>query len=56
MTVETIEIELDDDFLKETEKVLENLNIDVSEAIDMFLKECIEVNGLPFSINEEDQN
>lgn len=30
MTMETIEIELDDDLLKETEKVLENLNIDVS--------------------------
>ncbi|MCK1202226.1 type II toxin-antitoxin system RelB/DinJ family antitoxin [Streptococcus uberis] len=56
MTMETIEIELDDDLLKETEKVLENLNIDVSEAIVMFLKECIEVNGLPFNIDEEEQN
>lgn len=35
------------------EKILKNIGLDLSTAIDIYLKKIIEVKGIPFSMNKE---
>lgn len=49
-----IQIRIDKEEKKKASKVFEEIGIDISTSIRMFLKKSIKVNGLPFSVNDND--
>lgn len=56
----TISIELDSVLKQQAEELFTSLGMDLSTAINLFLKKCVEVGGIPFMIttnipNEETQ-
>ena len=45
-----VQFRVDDDLKKQATEVYENLGIDLSSALRMFLKRSVMVNGIPFSM------
>lgn len=50
-----IQARIDKEEKKKASKVFEKIGIDISTSIRMFLKKSIKVNGLPFSVNDNDE-
>lgn len=50
----TIQVRIDDDLKEQATFVFENLGIDLSTAIRMFLTKSVSVRGIPFSLNDDD--
>ena len=45
-----LQIEIDDDLLKQATTVFEELGIDITTAVRVFLKRSVIANGIPFSM------
>lgn len=45
-----IQIRIDEQLKKQSMELFDNLGLDMSEAITMFLKQCVLHNGLPFAV------
>lgn len=52
----SINIRVDKDTKRDVEKLFENLGLNMSSAVNIFLKQCLNSNGIPFSIQAPDQN
>mgnify|MGYP003322075780 CR=1 FL=1 len=50
-----VQIRVDDKIKNEASKVFEELGLDLSTAVRMFLIKSIEVNGIPFSTIKENK-
>lgn len=50
MATSIVQFRVDDDLKNEATKIYEELGIDLSTAMRMFLKKSVVVNGLPFSM------
>jgi len=48
-----LQIRIDENLKNEASAVYENLGIDISTAVRMFLKKSIAVNGIPFDVRNE---
>lgn len=48
-----VQFRVDDDLKKEATEVFENLGIDLSTAMRMFLKKSVMCNGIPFLVFNE---
>lgn len=48
----TIQIEIDENLNKQATKLFSQLGIDMSEAINIFLKQCVMAGDLPFEITD----
>ena len=49
-----IQVRIDKEDKDKASKIFEELGIDISTAVRMFLKKSIKVNGLPFAVNDID--
>ena len=49
-----IQVRIDKEDKDKAAKIFEEIGIDISTAVRMFLKKSIKVNGLPFSVNDSD--
>ena len=49
-----IQFRVDENIKNEANEVYENLGLDLSSAIKIFLKKSIKMQRLPFSLNDED--
>ena len=49
-----IQVRIDKEDKDKAVKIFEEIGIDISTAVRMFLKKSIKVNGLPFSANDSD--
>ena len=47
-----IQVRIDKEDKDKSSQIFEDIGIDISTAIRMFLKKSIKVNGLPFSVND----
>ncbi len=52
----TITIRVDEDTKECANKVLKEVGLDMSTAVNMFLKQVIRTNGLPFNVSAEKPN
>lgn len=52
----TITIRVDEDTKECASKVLKEVGLDMSTAVNMFLKQVIRTNGLPFNVSAEKPN
>lgn len=46
----TINVRVDDDLKKESKEILDELGLDLSSAIKIYLKQIVAYRGLPFEI------
>lgn len=51
-----LNIRIDKDVKESSEKVFENLGLNMSTAINIYLRQVIRVNGIPFEIKGETPN
>jgi len=51
-----VQSRVEDDLKIKATRVYDNLGIDLSTAIRMFLKKSVAVNGIPFSVINEENN
>lgn len=51
-----IQIRIDDELKKQATTVFEELGLDLSTAVRMFLKKSVAVNGLPFNTRNNDSS
>ena len=56
MTQTNINIRIDLPTKKKAEKVFKDLGMNMSSAINVFLKQCIKENGIPFNLTNETLN
>lgn len=49
-----IQVRIDKEDKDKAAKIFEEIGIDISTAVRMFLKKSIKVNGLPFSVNDSE--
>ena len=49
-----VQLRVNDQMKKDAQKVFEDLGLDMSTAIRMFLKRSIDAKGIPFPTSEED--
>lgn len=50
-----IQVRIDKEDKDKASQIFEDIGIDISTAIRMFLKKSIKVNGLPFSVNDYEE-
>ena len=50
MATSVIQVRVDDELRQEATKIFEDLGIDMSTAVRMFLKRTVKERGLPFSM------
>lgn len=50
-----LQIRIDEDLKKEAAAVYENLGMDLSTAVRLFLKKSIAVNGVPFELRNNEE-
>ena len=53
MTV-TVQFEIDEEIYREATQVFEDMGIDMSTAIRLFLEKTVEMNGMPFEYDSSD--
>lgn len=53
MSMTNLNIRVDSEVKKEAEQVFEELGLNMSSAVNIFLKTVIRENGIPFSLNLE---
>lgn len=53
MTV-TVQFEIDEETYRKAKQVFENIGIDISTAIRLFLEKTVEMNGMPFEYDSSD--
>ncbi|MGN1381211.1 MAG: type II toxin-antitoxin system RelB/DinJ family antitoxin [Eubacterium sp.] len=56
MTTSNINVRVDDDLKKEAENLFNDLGVNMSSAITMFLKAAIRYDGIPFEIRRDPFN
>ena len=56
MKTTLLTISIEEDLLVKATKIFDRLGYTLEEAIILFLKKTIEVNGLPFKVSEEELN
>lgn len=49
----TLQVRIDDDLKTQATMVYDQLGIDLSTAVRMFLKKSVAVNGIPFEVKNE---
>lgn len=54
MTNTLIQVRIDDSLKKKATKVFEEVGLDLSTAIKIFLKRSVQKKGIPFAMNQED--
>lgn len=52
MEYSTISISLDDTLLEQAKKLFEELGLDIETAVNVFLKQCVREQRIPFRIGE----
>ena len=52
----TITVRVDDNVKKEATKVFQTIGLDMSSAINVYLKQVIRSNGIPFSVSADVPN
>lgn len=52
----SVNIRVDKDTKKDVEKLFDNLGLNMSSAVNIFLKQCLNSNGIPFTIQVPDQH
>ena len=53
---EYINVRIDEETKKRAEKVLDELNLRISDAINIFLRQSVRENAIPFNISREVPN
>ncbi|MBO4819519.1 MAG: type II toxin-antitoxin system RelB/DinJ family antitoxin [Firmicutes bacterium] len=48
-----LQVRIDDDLKTQATMVLDQLGIDLSTAVRMFLRKCVAVNGIPFEVKND---
>ena len=56
MAKENTNIYLDAELKKQCQELFDDLGMDLTTAITIFLKQCLRVQGLPFPVSREDVN
>ena len=56
MTQTNINIRIDSFTKQKANELFENLGMNMSTAINIFLKQCIRVNGIPFEVSNQLNN
>lgn len=54
MTNTLVQVRIDDKLKKQATKVFEDVGLDLSTAIKIFLKRSVQKKGIPFAMNQED--
>ena len=49
----TLSVRVDDDVKLEADSIFESLGLNTSVAINMFLRKCIQCDGIPFTLTRE---
>lgn len=55
MATTNINIRVDEEIKKQAQHLFEELGVDMSTAINMFLRQAIRYNGIPFKIIREEK-
>lgn len=56
MATSVIQVRVDDNLRQEATEIFEDLGIDMSTAVRMFLKRTVKERGLPFSMTASENN
>lgn len=54
MSTSLVQIRMDKELRDDANKLFDNLGLDMSTAVKMFLKKCLAENGIPFSLKVKD--
>lgn len=54
MTNTLVQFRVDEKLKNEASKIYEDLGLDLSSAVKLFFKKTLKMNGIPFSINDDE--